>query len=174
MKGSDAESPEDSEKRTDQACITGRVAAISVNATLTPGIYKHRGSLTARIRNKYFHSVREDAPPSSYSLSIKDNVLWTQAIVQDELKVVHAPFPNELQVRCEACTEFMVAVGRCKYSALHRNEEELNPYQTSSRKEIVFWAAIFGCDLYGEDTDFRSMLENRCQKAARYARKMGD
>ena len=93
VEGSDAESPEDPAKRADQACITGRVAAISVNADSTPGIYKHRGSLTARIRNQYFHSVREDASPSSYSLSIKDNVLWTQAIVLDELKVVHAPFP---------------------------------------------------------------------------------
>ena len=110
VEGSDAESPEDPAKRADQACITGRVAAISVNADSTPGIYKHRGSLTARIRNQYFHSVREDASPSSYSLSIKDNVLWTQAIVLDELKVVHAPFPDELQVRWEACTEFMVAV----------------------------------------------------------------
>ena len=140
------------------------MAAISVNADLTPGIYKYRGSLSARIRNKYFHSVREDAPPSSYSLSFKDKVSWTQAIVLDELKLVHAPFSDELQVRWEACTEFMVAVGRCKYSALHRNKEEPNPYQTSSRKEIAFWAAIFGCDLDGEDTDFRSMLENKCQK----------
>ena len=160
----DAESSKDPEKRADQACITGKVAAISVNADLTPGIYKNRESLTARISNQYFHSVREDASPSSYSLLIKDNVLWTQAIVLDELKVVHAPFPDELQVRWEACTEFMVAVGRCKYSALHRNGEEPNPYQTSSRREIAFWAAIFARDLYGEDTDFRSMLENEYQK----------
>lgn len=164
VEGSDAESPEDPEERADQACITGGVAAISVNADLTPGIYKHRGSLIARIWNEYFHSVRDDASPSSCSLSIKDNVLWTQAIVLDELKIVHAPFPDELQVRWEACTEFMVAVGRCKYSVLHRNEEEPNPYQTSSRKEISFWAAIFGCDLYGEDTDLRSIIENKNQK----------
>ena len=161
---SDAESPKDPKKRADQACITGRVAAISANADLTPDIYKHRGSLIARIRNQYFHSVRDDASPASYSLMIRDNVVWTQAIVLDELKVVHAPFPDGLQVRWEACTELMVAVGRCKYSVLHRNEEEPNPYQTSSRKEIAFWAAIFGYDLYGEDTDFRSMLEDKYQK----------
>ena len=131
---------------------------------MTPGIHKNRESLTVRISNQYFHSVRDDASPPSYSLSIKDNVLWTQAIVLDELKVVHAPFPDELQVRWEACTEFMVAVGRCKYSALHRKGEEPNPYQTSSRRETAFWAAIFACDLYGENTDFRSMLENNYQK----------
>ena len=161
---SDAESPKDPNKFAKQACITGREAAISVNADSTPDILKHRGSLIARIRNQYFHSIREDASPASYSLTIKENVLWTQAIVLDELKVVHAPFPDELQVRWEACTEFMVAVGRCKHSALHRNEEEPNPYQTSSRKEIAFWAVIFGRDLYGEYTDFRSMLENNYQK----------
>ena len=55
-------------------------------------------------------------------------------------------------------------VGRCKYFEFRRNEEEPNPYQTSSRKEIAFWAAIFGRDLYGEDTDFRSMIENKYQK----------
>lgn len=55
-------------------------------------------------------------------------------------------------------------LGRCKYSELHRNEEEPNPYQTSSRKEIAFWAAIFGCDLYGEDTNLRSMIENKYPK----------
>ena len=164
MEGSDDESPEEPEKKADQGCITGRVAAISLNADLIPGIYKHRGSLIARIRNQYFHSVREDDSPSSYSLSIKDNVLWTQAIILDELEVVHAPFPDEVQVRWEACTEFMVAVGRCKYSELHRNEEEPNPYQTSSRREIAFWAAIFGCDLYGEDTNFRSIIENKYRK----------
>ena len=164
VEGSDAESLEGPEKGADQACITGRVAAISVNADLTPGIYKHRGSLIARIRNQYLDSVREDASPASCSLTIKDNVLWTQAIVLDELKVVHAPFPDKLQIRWEACTEFMVAVGRCKHSALHQNEEEPNPYQTSSRKEIAFWAAIFACDLKGEDTDFRSMLETQYQQ----------
>ena len=163
-KESDAESSKDPENRADQACIAGRAAAIPVDADLTPDIYKHGGSLIARIRNQYFHSVQEDASPASYSLMINDNILWTQAIVLDELKVVHSPFPDELQVRWEACTEFMVAVGRCKYSALHRNEEEPNPYQTSSRRELAFWAAIFACDLYGEDTDFRSMLENQYQK----------
>lgn len=88
----------------------------------------------------------------------------TEAIVLDELKVVHAPFPDELKVQWEACTEFMVAVGRCKYSALHRDEEEPNPYATSSGKEVSFWAAIFGCDLYGEDTDFRSLIESNYKK----------
>lgn len=58
----------------------------------------------------------------------------------------------------------MAAVGRCKYSALHRDEEEPNPYATSSGKEVSFWAAIFGCDLYGEDTDFRSLIESNYKK----------
>lgn len=57
-----------------------------------------------------------------------------------------------------------MAVGRCKYSELHGNEEEPNPYQTSSRKEIAFWTAIFGYDLYGEDTDFRSRIEDKYQE----------
>ena len=96
---SDTESPYDPKNRPDQAYFTGRVAAISASIDLTPGIYRRKESLTARISNQYFHGVREDASPSSCSLSIKDNVLWTQAIVLDELRVVHAPFPDELQVR---------------------------------------------------------------------------
>ena len=127
----------------------------------------------ARIRNQYLHSVREDASPASYSLTIKDNVLWTQAIALDELKVVHAPFPDELQVRWEACTEFMVAVDRCKHSALDQNEEEPNPYQRSSRKEIAFSAAIFAWDLYGRqisDQCLRISIRNGCPSCPRNGR----
>ena len=92
---SDAESPKDPEKRADPACITGRLAAISVNADSTHDIYKHRRSLIARIRNQYFHSVQEDPSPASYSLTIKDNILWT---LHSGLRSLDAIFTEKTQI----------------------------------------------------------------------------
>lgn len=164
VKGSLGEGLEALEGRAEQACMVDSIGAITINADIIPTAHKHKESLIARIQDRYFYCIRKYASPSLSSLSIEDNVLWTKAIILDELKVVHAPFPNELKVRWEACTELMVAVGMCKYSALHRNKEEPNPYLTPSGKEIAFWTAIFGCDLYGERTDLRSLIESNYEK----------
>ncbi len=150
--------------RAEQTSIADGVTTASINTDTAPAIHKNRESLLAKLQNTHLHSVRSDTSQSLCSLSIEGSVLRTNAVVLDALKIVHAPFPDEIEVNWEACTELMVAVGRCKYSAFHQTGQERSPYSGSSGKETSFWAAIFGCDLYGENAKFRSMIESNHKK----------
>lgn len=158
-----AEIMKDIEGRGEQRCVTAVVADLLIDSDAAVDVHSRKTSLLARIQNIYFHGPPSNPSPSSSSLSIEGSILRAKVVVLDELKTVHPPFPEELELHWEACTEFMVAVGNCKHSTLHQNEREPSPYSTALGREIAFWRAIFGYDLDGEDLDFKFMIEKNCK-----------
>jgi hypothetical protein len=97
-------------------------------------------------------------------MPIQSDVMHVNALILEKIEAVHPPFPDELEIQWRACTEFMVAVGKCKESILLLHKHEPNPYSTPSGREKAFWATIFGSDLHGHDTKLREELESHYQK----------
>ncbi|KAF3803244.1 hypothetical protein GCG54_00013351 [Colletotrichum gloeosporioides] len=94
-------------------------------------------------------------PKSTLVVDEDKRLVHVEGIVWDEIDILHAPFPEDLDSNWEKSTEFIVAAGQCKQMALESRRVS-SPYPSKEAEHAAFWDTL----VVGQEVESISNFES--------------